>query len=153
MFPHLTSRESNTGGFLKTFHRRVVMLQFLDLHAMKFILVMALVTAILVIADLVLLEKRKGTSRLQGLFPAVDSILVIAGFMAFTGTCLALIGSAGRLAMRSSNDIPSELILTVILSAFTTTLIAWSLFFFFFEVWVLLRLLFRKQMKKLTASL
>ncbi|MDP2982963.1 MAG: hypothetical protein Q8O92_06525 [Candidatus Latescibacter sp.] len=145
------------------------MVEYLEPVSMKFILVSAAVAAVVAIADVVLLVRRRGTARLEGLLPAVDSILVIAGFMAFTGTCIALMQSAGKIAM---STIPREITLSkiaqrwqmtfswkewdfmfkVMLSAFLTAIIAWLLFFVFFEVWFLLRLLYRKNIKKLPAS-
>ena len=145
------------------------MVEYLEPVAMKFILVLAAVAAAVAIADVVLLVRRKGTARLEGLLPAVDSILVIAGFMAFTGTGIALTQSAGKIA--SSKILMEETFskiaqreqislsvngwqftFKVMLSVFGTVLIAWLLFFVFFEVWYLLRLLHRQYMKKLPAS-
>jgi hypothetical protein len=145
------------------------MVEFLEPGAIKFILVTSAVAAIVAIADIVLLVRRRGTARLKGLLPAVDSVLVIAGFMAFTGTCIALMQSAGKIAMSkipleksfseiaqkwymTYSAIASEFYLKVILSAFITVLVVWVLFFVFFEVWFLLRLLYRKEIKKLPAS-
>ncbi len=126
------------------------MFEFLEPGAMKFILVTAAVVAVVAIADVILLVRSRGTVRLAGFLPAVDSILVIAGFMAFAGTCGALISSTGQFA-KWKGDIPFEFTLKVILTAFITTLVAWVLFFVFFEVWFLLRILYRKEIKKLPA--
>ena len=125
------------------------MVEYLDPYAMKFILATAAVALIVAIADIVLLVRRRGTARLERLLPAVDSILVIAGFMAFTGTGIVLIRSAGKIA---SYEIAWMLTFRVMLSALTTAIIAWLLFFVFFEVWFLLRLLYRQYMKRLPAS-
>ena len=137
------------------------MVEYLEPVAMKFIIVTAALAAAVAIADVVLLVRRKGTARLEGLLPAVDSILVIAGFMAFTGTGIVLIQSAERIAYTNidwlSTGAPpfsqdaSKLILDMMLGAFATAIIAWFLFFVFFEVWLLLRFLIGKYTKKLPA--
>jgi len=145
------------------------MVEYLEPAAMKFIIVTAAIAAIVAIADVVLLMRRKGTALLAGLLPAVDSILVIAGFMAFTGTGIVLVRSAGKIAESkilseetfskiaqrwqiSFSVIGWDFIFKVMLSAFLTAIIAWLLFFVLFEVWFLLRLLYRQYMKKLPAS-
>ena len=145
------------------------MVEYLDPYAMKFILATAAVALIVAIADIVLLVRRRGTARLERLLPAVDSILVIAGFMAFTGTGMALIQSAGKIAM---SKIPREttfseiaqkwhmtfswkewdFMFKVMLSAFLTVIIVWLLFFVLFEIWFVVRILYRRYMKKLPAS-
>lgn len=146
------------------------MVEYLEPVAMKFILVTTIIAAIVVIVDIVLLVRSKGTARLEGLLPAVDSILVIAGFMAFTGTGITLIQSAGKIA--GSNSLIETVLskisqrwewgisgngwtftFKVMVTALTTVIIAWFLFFVFFEVWLLLRLLYRRYMKKVTTSL
>lgn len=140
------------------------MVEYLEPVAMKFIFAFAAVAVVVAIADVILLIRRRGTARLDGLLPAVDSILVIAGFMAFTGTCIALIQATGEIA---NSKIPLEKVFSeiaqkwelvyswaawnfmfkVMLSALLTAIIAWLLFFVFFEVWFFLRLLYRKYIK------
>lgn len=143
------------------------MVEYLEPVAMKFIIVTAAIATIVVITDIVLIMRRKGTARLEGLLPAVDSVLVIAGFMAFTGTGIALIQSAGKIADCNSLMEPVLTEITqrwtvaitgsgwtfafnVLVTALTTVIIVWALFFIFFEVWLLLRLLYRRYMKKVT---
>jgi hypothetical protein len=143
------------------------MTQYVIPGAIKYIMVLASVAAIVAAVDIVMLVKRKGTTHLKGILPAIDSILVIAGFMAFSGSFIALIQSANKIA---GSKIPMEstfseinqkwqmtfptafweFLFKVILCAFVTVLIAWLLFFFFFEVWYVIRLQHRKFMKKLS---
>jgi hypothetical protein len=135
---------------------------YLDPAAMKFIIVSAVIAAIFVIVDTVLLVWWRDVSRFKGLLPAVDSILVIAGFMAFTGTGVTLVHSAGRISNTNidwaSSAAPPfieqgwKLSFEVLLTSLTTAIVAWFLFFFFFEVWLALRYLIVKHMKKNPAS-
>ena len=145
------------------------MIEYLEPVSMKFILVTAAIIATVAIADIVLLVKRRGTPRLEGLLPAVDSILVIAGFMTFIGIGIALLQSSGEIARSTilMETVMSEhtqilfyavsgkgciFTIKVMISVLATTLIALFLFFVFFEVWFLLRLLYRQYMKKRPVS-
>lgn len=143
------------------------MLEYLEPTAMKFILVTATLAAVVTIADIVLLFQRRDAARLKELLPAVDSILVIAGFMVFTGTGVALVQSAGKMtnitmektffeiAQRWGYSISGEsqtYIIKVMATVFSTVLIAWFLFFVFFEAWYFLRFMLRRNMKKAGAS-
>ena len=125
------------------------MIDFIEPWAMKFILVTAVVAAVVAVTDTILLVRCKGTPRLEQLLPAVDSILVIAGFMASTGTCIVLIRSLQKI---NANQIAWEYTVQVMVSAIITAVIAWLLFFFFFEVWLFVRVLFRQYIKKLHVS-
>lgn len=150
------------------------MVEYLEPVAMKFILVLAVVAAGVAIADFIMLMRYRGTARLKGLLPAIDSILVIDGFMAFTGTCILLAQSAGKIAT-TNIQVPLDLetiyhdhymqwrdavivgfgwefALKVLLTMLITAIIAGLLFFVFFEIWVILRFLHQHYMKKLSTS-
>jgi hypothetical protein len=135
--------------------------------AMNYIIVLASITAIVTVTDIVMLARNRGTARLKGLLPAIDSILIIAGFMAFSGSFITFIYSANKIAgskipmektfseisQKWQMNYPAafgEFALKEILCAFITAIFAWILFFFFFEVWYIIRLQHRKLMKKLS---
>ena len=143
------------------------MVEYFEPVAMKFILVFAAVAAVVAVADVIMLIRYRGTARLVEFIPAVDSIPVIAGFMAFTGTCILLVQSAGKFAMSniyqekaffeksqrwemvpiSQSD--TKIVMKVYVSALITAVIAWLLFFVLVEIWIVLRLLYRRYLKKL----
>jgi hypothetical protein len=141
------------------------MAEYFEPAALKFIIVFTVVALIVVMSGIVFLVKQKNTDRLKGLFPVVDSILVTAGFMAFTGTGLALIQSAGKIAHSKISDEPAflqsaekwsmtispkewDFIFKEMLRASHTVLLAGLIFFILFEAWLVLRLLYRKKINK-----
>jgi hypothetical protein len=140
------------------------MIEYLEPVSLKFIFWTAAVAAAVVIADAVILLRSNGIPRLRVLRPAVDSVLVIAGFMAFIGTGIAMIQSFNRIA--SARDLNEETIspltqrlqysfsahgwafmFKVEVTALMTVTVAWFLFFVFFEAWLLLRGMLRRRMK------
>ncbi len=118
--------------------------------AIKYTIILASIAAIVAVVDIIMLVRERSTASLKGFLPAIDSILVIAGFMAVVGTCMAVFNSLNSIA--GSNSLTNDSIIKAVVSAYTTALIAWILFFFFFEVWYVIRLLYRKSLKKLPAS-
>jgi len=137
--------------------------------SLTFVLVTAAIAALIAVVDGVLLLKRRGTTRLNELTPAVDGVLVMAGFMACIGTGIAVARSAARIAF---SGIKPEILMSEqtqriqavvggqewhfmnksMVGAIFTVIVAMFLFFVFFEVWYLLRLLIGRYMKKIAAS-
>ena len=70
--------------------------------AMKYIIILASVAAIVCVVDIVMIVRRK----VERLLPLIDSILVIAGLMAVVGTGMALIYSLNAIA--GSNNLNSR---------------------------------------------
>jgi hypothetical protein len=142
------------------------MSEYIDQVVINFVSITTLIALVVALADLFLIRRHKGTARLAELKPAVDSVLVIAGFIAFVGTCIVIIRTMTYLAgtgfafWRWDGDTNSIILkpgafgsynTEMILTTFSI-LVTWFTCFVLFELWCLLRILYRRNVHKLTAA-
>jgi hypothetical protein len=144
------------------------MSEYLDPAVMNFVSVTAGIALVVALTDLLLIQRHKGTARLAGLQPAIDFVLVIAGYMAAVGTCFVIVQLLGYFAANgskwtSSNEsgimdsiiVESHTLNTFtkkMIGATTTLIVTWFSSVVIFEVWCLLRILLQRSMRKLTVA-